>query len=145
MKFNFKILILIVIIVLVVVVLFYAMGSGKEKKDVNKMSAIDSLFAIWLSIVGEGNKKTMLTNEVALKNDMYDKLSLDEINLLSTYSTNLKIFLKNKKRPFSPEFIGSFAYLAQNFNAVKDAISKTGFKDIFLNTATSINAAKNQN
>ena len=146
MKLNFKILIIVAIIILAVVILFYFMGNSKgQEQDVKKKSAIDSLFAIWLSVVGDGDKKTMLTNEVALKNELYDKLSLEEIDAISVYSTNLKLLLENKKRPFSPEFIGSLAYLTQNFNTAKDIISKTSFKDIFLNTATNVTAGNKQN
>ena len=137
MKINFKTIIIIAVILIVIVFLFYTIrnsGADDEQKN-QKKASINSLFAIWLSIVGEGDKRTMLSNEGALKNNLYDTLGLEEIKLVEDYSANLKTFIDNKKRPFSAEFIGSLAYLTQNFNSAKETISKTDFKDIFLNSA----------
>lgn len=130
---NIKVIIAVVIIIIVLVIVFNLISGKSEEEITNdqKKSSIDTMFAIWLTVAGEGDKKTMMQNEVAIKKDLYDRLTLDEVLSLKIYSTNLKMMLDNKTRPLSSEFIGSSAYLVQNFNTAKEIISKTGMKDIF--------------
>ena len=132
MKLNLKTIIIAVIIILIVMIIaFNFKGGSQSADDKQKMSEIDTMFAIWMTIAGEGDKKTMLQNEAAIKKDLYDKLTMEEILSLKTYSVNLKTMLDNKSRPLSAEFIGSLSYLTQNFKTNKDIVSKTGIRDIF--------------
>lgn len=132
MKLNIKTIIIIVVIIIVLVFAYkFLSGNESSATDNQKKSEIDSMFAIWLTIAGDGDKATMIQNEVAIKKDLYDKLSTEEILSLKEYSVNVKTMLDNKTKPLSAEFIGSSAYLVQNFNTAKSIISKTGMNDIF--------------
>lgn len=132
MKLNIK-TIIIVAVIIILLVLAYRFLSGNDSSDVDnqKKSEIDSTFAIWLTIAGDGDKATMIQNEAAIKKDLYDKLSTEEIISLKTYSVNVKTMLDNKTKPLSAEFLASSAYLVQNFNTAKSIVSKTGMSDIF--------------
>lgn len=132
MKLNIKTIIIIVAIIILLVVAYkFLLGDRSSALDNQKKSEVDTMFAIWISVVGEGDKKTMIQNELAIKKDLYDKLSMEEILALKTYSVNIKTMLDNKTKPLSAEFLGSTAYLAQNFNTAKGIVSKTGMSDIF--------------
>ena len=91
------------------------------------------MFNIWLEIAGSGDKATLIQNQVSIKQDLYDKLNIEEISSLTAYSITLKDMFKSKGQPWSPEFLNSLAYLTGNFVSAKAIIAKTNAVNLFNN------------
>lgn len=131
MKLNFK-TILIIAVAIIVLILIFSFSSPKEsKEDVAKKNEINNLFAIWMNVSGPGDKVTLTQNEASIKKDLFDKLNIQEIASLKTYSLALNDMLKSKSEPWSATFLNSLAYLTTNFSTAKGIVGKTNASNIF--------------
>jgi hypothetical protein len=131
MSKNLKYIIAIAVVILIVVLLMSFINPRDSAETTAKKDEINKMFAIWTDTVGSGDKITLLQNEVAIKKDLFDKLNVQEINSIKTYSVALRDMMKAKSQPFSAAFLNSLAYLTTNFSNAKQIISKTNASNVF--------------
>jgi regulatory protein YycI of two-component signal transduction system YycFG len=126
--------IIIVLVILIVIGLLYIFMGKKSEADIlndEKNQEIDKMFNTWTNIAMTGDKQYLKTNEIAIKQDIFTKLNIDETKSLSAYSDALNNMISSKDKPLSALFLVSAAYLTANFNNVKQIVNKTSIKDVF--------------
>jgi len=133
MNKTIKYIIGIAVIIVIIVVFMSFTPSQDNVLDQTKKNKVDGMFAIWLEVAGSGDRATLIQNQVSIKQDLYDKLNIEEISSLTAYSIALKDMLKSKGQPFSTEFLNSLAYITRNFVSAKAIVGKTNAVNLFNN------------
>jgi hypothetical protein len=105
--------------------------SQDSVEDQAKKNQINNMFNIWLDVAGSGDKATLIQNQVSIKQDLYDKLNIEEISSLTAYSIALRDMLNSKSIPLSATFLNSLAYLTSNFITAKEIVGKTNAANLF--------------
>ena len=102
-------------------------------ENAQKKTEVDNMFNIWLDVAGPGDKVTLLQNQDAIKKDLIEKLDVQELTALKSYSLALRDMVKTKSTPWSPVFLNSLAYLTANFRTAKEIVGKTSASSVFAN------------
>lgn len=126
--------IIIVLVILIVIGLLYIFLGKKSEADIlndEKKQEINKMFNVWTNIAMTSDKEYLKTNEIAIKQDIFTKLNIDETKSLSAYSDALNNAFSSKDKPLSPLFLVSLAYLTANFNNIKEIVNKTSIKNVF--------------
>ena len=131
MKLNLKTIIIIVVAIVILVVIFSFTSPKESKEDLAKKNEINNMFAVWMDVSGPGDKVTLTSNEAPIKKDLFEKLNIQEVTTLKTYSLALRDMLKSKSTPFSATFLNAIAYLTTNFRTAKDIVGKTNARNVF--------------
>ncbi len=123
--------IIVVVVLLIIIVLFVVQMNGSFKQDEidqKKQQKIDHLFLTLMQVAGPADKAGLIERETAIKSELAENLTEEEIVFLDEYTQNI-VVLKNERSPVSPVSIAMIGYLGQNFQQMKSIIEKTSLKN----------------